>query len=99
MSTLHHPHPGHTLRDQVIAPLGFSVSEAAQKLGMSRTALSRVINGKAGISADLAIRLEMAGISTARFWTALQTEYDLAQARLHKQPPIARLMPELPFTT
>lgn len=97
MNTLNHPHPGSTIRDQVIEPLHLSVSEAAQKLGMSRTALSRVINGKAGISADLAIRLEMAGISTARFWTALQTEYDLAQARQHKQPHVDRLMPNMAF--
>lgn len=97
MNTLNHPHPGSTIRDQVIEPLRLSVSEAAQKLGMSRTALSRVINGKAGISADLAIRLEMAGISTARFWAALQTEYDLAQARQHTQPHVDRLMPDMAF--
>lgn len=99
MSRLNHPHPGSTLRDQVIEPLQLSVSEAAQKLGMSRTALSRVLNGKAGISPDLAIRLEMAGISTARFWSALQTEYDLAQARQHKQPHVDRLMPDVTFAS
>jgi addiction module HigA family antidote len=74
MNVLNHPHPGETLRDQVIEPLHMTVSEAAQKLGMSRPALSRVLNGKAGISSDLAIRLEMAGISTARFWTSLQAQ-------------------------
>lgn len=95
MDKLNHQHPGCMLRDQVIEPLGLTVSEAAVKLGMSRTALSRVMNGRAGISPDLAIRLEMAGISTARFWTALQAEYDLAQARQHKQPSIVRLMPEV----
>jgi len=99
MSRLNHHHPGSTLRDQVIEPLQLSVSEAAQKLGMSRTALSRVLNGKAGISPDLAIRLEMAGISTARFWSALQTEYDLAQARQHKQPHVDRLMPDVTFAS
>lgn len=75
MNVLNHPHPGETLRDQVIEPLHMTVSEAAQKLGMSRPALSRVLNGKAGISPDLAIRLEMAGISTARFWTSLQAQH------------------------
>ncbi|TEA78221.1 HigA family addiction module antitoxin [Allopusillimonas ginsengisoli] len=99
MNTLSHPHPGSTIRDQVIEPLRLTVSEAAQKLGMSRTALSRVINGRAGISPDLAIRLEMAGISTARFWTALQTEYDLAQARQRKQPHVDRLMPNVTFAS
>lgn len=97
MSKLNHPHPGTTIRDQVVEPLGLSVSEAAAKLGMSRTAFSRVLNGKAAISADLAIRLEMAGISTARFWVALQSEHDLEQAKQHKQPKIARLMEDVSF--
>ncbi|MFW7342506.1 HigA family addiction module antitoxin [Pollutimonas sp. H1-120] len=92
MNAANHPHPGVTLRDEVIAPLGISVSDAAKKLGMSRAAFSRVVNGKAGISADLAIRLETAGISTARFWIALQAEYDLAKAKEHKQPKVERLM-------
>ncbi|WP_198284183.1 HigA family addiction module antitoxin, partial [Bacillus cereus] len=61
------PHPGLMLRDDVIAPLGLGVTETARKLGMSRVALSRVVNGRAAISPDLAIRLERAGVSTARF--------------------------------
>ncbi|AEC18772.1 virulence-associated protein, putative [Pusillimonas sp. T7-7] len=97
MSKLNHPHPGTTIRDQVIEPLGLSVSDAAERLGMSRTAFSRVLNGKAAISADLAIRLEMAGISTARFWVALQSEYDLEQAKQHKQPKVERLMEDIAF--
>lgn len=92
MDKLNLPHPGATIRDQVIEPLGLSVSETAAKLGMSRTAFSRVLNGKAGVSADLAIRLEMAGISTARFWMALQAEYDLEIARDRQQPEIDRLV-------
>jgi len=55
---------------------------------MSRPALSRVLNGHAGISPDLAIRLEAAGVSTARFWMNLQTNYDLWRAMQHKQPPV-----------
>jgi antitoxin HigA-1 len=85
------PHPGLMLRDDVLQPLGLGVSQAAQKLGMSRVALSRVINGRAGISPDLAIRLERAGVSTARFWMGLQTNYELAAALLHDQPPVERL--------
>ncbi|AFK61407.1 virulence-associated protein [Advenella kashmirensis WT001] len=50
MNILNHPHPGVILREDVIVPLGLTVSDAAEKLGMSRTAFSRVINGKAGIS-------------------------------------------------
>lgn len=92
MNALNHPHPGLILREDVIVPLGLTASDAAEKLGMSRTAFSRVINGKAGISPDLAIRLETAGISSARFWIALQAEYDLEKAKQHKQPKVARLM-------
>lgn len=75
------PHPGELLREDVLRPLGIEVTEAAQRLGMSRTTLSRVINGRAGISPDLAVRLERAGVSTARFWMMLQANYELAQSR------------------
>ncbi|AGF74139.1 virulence-associated protein A [Bartonella australis AUST/NH1] len=86
------PHPGYILRDEVIEELGLTVSEAAQRLAMSRVALSRIINGHASISTDLAIRLEMAGISTARLWLSLQTSFDLWQAKQRKQPHITRLV-------
>jgi antitoxin HigA-1 len=88
------PHPGALLKEDVIAPLGLSVTEAAERLGMSRVAFSRVLNGRAAISADLAIRLEMAGASTARFWMSLQSAYDLAIARMHEQPSVRRMEPE-----
>ena len=86
-----HPHPGELLREDVLLPLGIEVTDAAERLGMSRTTLSRVINGRAGISPDLAIRLERAGVSTARFWMTLQTNYALSQAAQRKQPKIRRL--------
>lgn len=85
------PHPGTLLREDVLVPLGIEVTDAAQRLGMSRTTLSRVINARAGISPDLAIRLERAGVSTARFWMTLQTNYELAQAERRKQPPVQPL--------
>ncbi len=85
------PHPGLMLRSDVLDPLGLGVTQAAQKLGMSRVALSRVVNGRAGISPELAIRLEHAGVSTARFWISLQANYDLAQARTKKLPRVERL--------
>ncbi len=85
------PHPGLMLRADVLEPLGLGVSEAAQKLGMSRVALSRVVNGRAGISPALAIRLEQAGVSTARFWMGLQTNFDLSVALAQKQPLVERL--------
>jgi antitoxin HigA-1 len=88
-----HPHPGELLREDVLLALGIEVTDAAQRLGMSRTALSRVINGRAGISPDLAIRLERAGVSTARFWMTLQSNYELAQAEQRVQP-VVRLLQE-----
>ena len=85
------PHPGELLREDVIIALGLSVTETANRLGMSRVALSRVLNGHAAISPDLALRLEMAGVSTAKAWLAMQLNYDLAQARLHPQPIVQTL--------
>jgi len=87
--TIPHPtHPGEVLREDVIAALGMSVKDAAQRLGVSRVALSRVVNGRAAISPDLALRLEMAGISTADMWLKLQLNYNLAQARRMPLPVI-----------
>jgi addiction module HigA family antidote len=85
-----HPHPGELLREDVLLPLKIEVTEAAHHLGMSRTALSRVINGHAGISPDLAVRLEKAGVSTARFWITLQANYELSLAEQREQPDIIR---------
>ena len=85
------PHPGELLRDEVITALNMSVTEAASRLAMSRVALSRVLNGKAAISPDLALRLEQAGASTARVWLAMQANYDLWRARQHVQPVVRRL--------
>jgi antitoxin HigA-1 len=89
MTMMHNPpHPGELLRDEVIAELGLSVTEAANRLAMSRGALSRVLNGKAAISPELAVRLERAGASTARAWLAMQANYDLWRAIQLKQPPV-----------
>ena len=85
------PHPGEILKEEVVTPLGLSVTEAAERLTMSRVALSRVLNGKAGISPDLAVRLEKAGVSTARAWLAMQVNYDLWLAMQHDQPPVRAL--------
>lgn len=84
-------HPGELLREEVIAALQLSVTEAAERLGLSRVALSPVLNGRAGISPDLALRLERAGVSTARAWLAMQSNYDLAQAMKREQPPVRPL--------
>ena len=86
------PHPGEILKEDVIAPLGLSVTEAAERLAMSRVAFSRVLNGKAGISPDLAVRLEKAGAGTARAWMAMQANHDLWRALQHEQPPVRPLI-------
>jgi addiction module HigA family antidote len=78
------PHPGRSIRDACLDPLGLGVTGAAKVLGVARHTLSRVIHGHAGISPDMAIRLEKAGWSTADHWVRLQTAYDLARARRHQ---------------
>ena len=75
------PHPGCSVRENCLEPLGLSVTEAARVLGVARHTLSRVLNGHAGISPEMAIRLEKAGWSNAEFWLRRQTTYDLVQAR------------------
>jgi len=85
------PHPGELLRNNVITESKLSVTEAAKRLGISRAAFSRVLNGRAAISPDLAIRLEHAGVSTAHAWLTMQLDYDLTQAMKHPQPTIQPL--------
>lgn len=75
------PHPGRSIRENCLEPLGLSITEAADILGVARHTLSRVLNGHAGISPEMAIRLEKAGWSSADFWMRRQMSYDLAQAR------------------
>jgi len=79
------PHPGHSIKDACLDSLGLSVSEAARVLDIARHTLSRVLNGHAGISPDMAIRLEKAGWSNADHWLRMQAAYDLAQARRHER--------------
>jgi len=74
------PHPGLSVRHDCLEPLGLSVTEAAIALGVTRQALNNIVNGKAGISPEMAIRLDKAFGGTAEAWLALQSAYDLAQA-------------------
>ncbi len=75
------PHPGRTIANACLEPLGLTVPAGARVLGVTRPTLSNVINGKAGISPEMAIRLEKAFGSTADAWLRMQAAYDLAQAR------------------
>ena len=75
------PHPGLAVRYDCLEPLGLTVTDGAKVLGVSRQALNSMVNGKAGISPEMAIRLDKAFGGTADSWLALQTAYDLAQAK------------------
>lgn len=77
----HPPHPGKHIRMTCLEPLGLSVTAAARALGISRQALNNLVNEKAGISAEMAIRFEKMGWGTADGWLRLQMNYDLNQAR------------------
>jgi antitoxin HigA-1 len=77
------PHPGLSVRHDCLEPLGLSVTEAARKLGVSRKQLSDIVNGRAGISPEMAIRLDKAFGGGAETWLRLQAAYDLAQAMRH----------------
>lgn len=78
------PHPGLTLRDDVLPALGLTVTQAAQQLGVSRVTLSRVLNARAAISPEMALRIEawlgVARGGEARLWLAEQSAYDMWQA-------------------
>ena len=78
-------HPGATIREDCIEALGLTVTQAAKALGVSRAALSRLVNEQAGISPEMAIRFEKAGWSNADFWLRVQATYDLAHARLRDE--------------
>jgi antitoxin HigA-1 len=70
------PHPGLLVRHECIEPLGLTVTKAAEGLGVTRQALNNLVNGKAGISPEMAVRLAKAFGSTPAFWLRLQSNYD-----------------------
>ena len=88
------PHPGETLREDVLPALGLSVTEAAAQLGVTRAALSRVLNGRAAISPTMALRIEgWLGVEnggSADAWLGQQTAYDLWQAMEAGLPTVQR---------
>ena len=77
------PHPGLSIRHDCLEPVGLTVTDAAQKLGVSRQQLSDLVNGHAGISPEMAIRLDKAFGGGAETWLRLQAAYDLAEAMRH----------------
>ena len=90
MTRMHNPpHPGEVLQDTVLREL--SVTEFAKRLGVSRVALSRVLNARAAVSAELAIRLAAALGGSAESWLRMQVAYDLWRAAKKHRPKIERL--------
>jgi len=86
------PHPGEVLADTVLRnDGGITVTEFAKRLAMSRVALSRVVNGRAAVSAELAIRLAAALGGSAESWLNMQVAYDLWHAEKRRRPKIERL--------
>jgi addiction module HigA family antidote len=75
------PHPGEIIREDCLKELGLTVTEAAQGLGVTRKTLSAILNGHAGISPDMALRLSQAFGSTPEHWLQMQLAYDLAEAK------------------
>ena len=79
---MHRPsHPGEVLREMYLAPLGLTVTDAAKALGVTRKALSELVNGRSGVSTSMALRLSKAFGTTAELWLNMQQNYDLWQAR------------------
>lgn len=89
------PHPGETLREDILPALGLTVTKAAKQLGVTRAALSRVINGHAAISPEMALRLEgWLGVENggrADLWIGQQAAYDLCKARKIGIPIVQRV--------
>ena len=74
------PHPGRVVREECIEPLGLTVTRAARALGVTRQTLNNLVNERAGVSPEMAIRLSKAFGSSPEVWLGIQMEYDLAQA-------------------
>jgi addiction module HigA family antidote len=79
------PHPGEILKSLCLEPLGLTVTEAAEALGVSRKTLSSILNGRAGISPEMAVRLSIAFDTTAESWLNQQTQFDLWHAEQRRK--------------
>ena len=99
MAMVNPPHPGEIVKSECLEPLGLSVSKAAEGLGVSREALSELVNERAGVTAEMAIRLSKAFGSSPETWLGMQTAYDLWEARERAgQMQVTRLAPASAIT-
>ena len=87
-------HPGEYVLEECLKPLGLSVTRAAKGLGVTRNSLSRLINGKHGVSAEMAVRLSMAFGSSPEMWLELQNKYDLGEVRARGDIEVERFASE-----
>ncbi|MDC9728102.1 MAG: HigA family addiction module antitoxin [Methyloprofundus sp.] len=78
------PHPGLIIKELCIEPLNITITDTAKALGVSRKTLSSIINGKAGISPEMAVRLSIAFNTSSESWINQQSQYDLWQAEQHR---------------
>ena len=86
------PHPGETIREDALEPLGMSVNQLAKALGITATRLNDVVRGRRGITADTALRLARYLGTSAEFWLGLQLEYDLRTARQSRLREIEKMV-------
>jgi addiction module HigA family antidote len=87
------PHPGEVLRDGVFTGTGITVTSFAQRIGVTRVTLSNLLNGKNGVSADMAVRLAAALGGSAESWLHVQAQYDLAISEKSLKKIIAKIEP------
>jgi antitoxin HigA-1 len=78
------PHPGGFVLDECIEPLGLTITQAAEALGVTRVTLSELVNGRRGISPEMAVRLSKAFGGSAESWLVQQAQYDLAQVKAER---------------
>ena len=90
MTMLNPPHPGLSVRHDCLEPFELSVTKAADILGVTRQALNNLVNGKSGISPEMAIRLDKGFGGGAETWLRLQMAFDLAQARKREKQIVVR---------
>jgi len=89
------PHPGRIVRQECIEPLGLTITDAAERLGVTRQTLDKLVNGKTGISPEMSIRLGKAFGSGPDMWLGLQMEYDLAKVeKTAKTIKVKRIAPK-----
>ena len=92
MTRMHNPpHPGEVLKDGVFSDSEMTVTEFAERLGVTRVALSRVLNGRAGVSAEMAVRLAAALGGSAESWLHMQASFDLWQAEKAMKREVAKI--------